>query len=155
GKAGPGGVDATLAFGDGCKPLWLHSGACCYTDQAVTVTVRGDGFETTGEAIWRDDEHGYAPLGPRRWTPSPWRAAPAEPQQMAEGVRAYGWDCSAALEPSGKIVVSGAQSWTATIHEKLWRMRGDETAWLYAATARDCSAIVVATERRLIWIRSH
>jgi len=74
---------------------------------------------------------------------------------MAEGVRAYGWDCSAALEPSGKIVVSGAQSWTATIHEKLWRMRGDETAWLYSATARDCSAIVVATERRLIWIRSH
>src|SRR5262249_59039128 len=113
GKGVTGGVDATLAVGDGCKPFWLHSGACCYTDQAVTVTVRGDGFETTGEAIWRDVEHGYAPLGPRRWTPSPWRAAPAEPRDTAAGVWASGENCSAALQPRGKIVVSGGHSLAA------------------------------------------
>jgi hypothetical protein len=154
GKVVTGGVDATLAVWDGCKPLWLHSGACCYTDQPVTVTVRGDGFATTGEAIWRDDEHGYAPLGPRRWMPSPWRATPAEPRDAAEGLRAYGEDCSAALEPSGKVVVSGARSWMFSVSGDIWKMRRDEIAWFYAATSHDCSAIVAATERRLIWLKS-
>jgi WD40 domain-containing protein len=154
GKVVTGGVDATLAVWDGCKPVWLHSGACCYTDQPVTVTVQGDGFATTGEAIWRDDEHGYAPLGPRRWTPSPWRAAQAEPRAKAEGLRAYGEDCSAAFEPNGKIVVSGARPWTFSISGDVWKMRRDETVRLYTATAPDCSALVAATERRLIWVKS-
>jgi hypothetical protein len=154
GKIVTGGVDATLAVWDGCKPVWLHSGPCCYTDQAVAVTVRGDGFVTTGEAIWRDDEHGHEPLGPRRWTPFPWRAVPAEPQGATDGARLQGEDCSAALESSGKIAVSGPRSWTVSVSGDIWKMRRDETAWLHAATARDCSAILAATERRLIWIRS-
>jgi hypothetical protein len=154
GKVVTGGVDAALAVWDGCKPIWLHSGACCYTDQHITVTIRGDGFATTGEALWRDDEHGYAPLGPRRWTPSPWRATAAEPQGAGEGVQAYGEDCSAALEPSGKIIVSGARSWMFNIRGDIWQLRRDETAWLHAATTSDCSAMVAATERRLIWIKS-
>jgi hypothetical protein len=154
GKVVTGGVDATLAVWDGCKPVWLHSGACCYTDQHVTVTVRGDGFATTGEAIWRDDEHGYAPLGPRRWTPSPWKATPAEPRAPAEGLRVYGEDCSATLDPGGKVVVSGARAWTLSISGDIWKLRRAETAWLHVATAHDCSALVAATERRLIWVKS-
>jgi len=154
GKVVTGGVDATLAVWDGCKPVWLHTGVCCYTDRPVTVMVRGDGFATTGEGIWRDDEHGYTLLGPRRWTPSPWRATPAELGDTVEGLRAYGEDCSAALAPSGKIVVSGARSWTFSISGDIWRIRGGEIAWLYAATSHDCSAIVAATERRLIWVKS-
>jgi hypothetical protein len=154
GKVVTGGVDATLAVWDGCKPVWLQSGVCCYTDQHVTVTIRGDAFATTGEAIWRDDEHGYTPLGPRRWTPSPWRAALAESRDATEGLRADGEDCSGTLEPSGRIVVSGTRSWTFSISGDVWKMRRDETAWLYAATTPDCSAIVAATERRLIWIKS-
>jgi hypothetical protein len=154
GKVVTGGVDATLAVWDGCKPVWLHSGACCYTDRHVTVTVQGDGFVTTGEAIWRDDEHGYTPLGPRRWTPLPWRATPAEPRDTAAGVRAHGEDCSAALDRSGRIAISGARSWTFSIGGDVWKMRRDETAWLHAATTPDCSAIVAATERRVIWVKS-
>jgi hypothetical protein len=134
--------------------VWLHAGVCCYTDQPITVTVRGDGFATTGEGIWRDDEHGYTLLGPRRWTPSPWRATPAELEDTGEGLRAYGEDCSAALAPSGKIVVSGARSWTFSVSGDIWRIRGGETAWFYAAASHDCSAIVAATERRLIWVKS-
>jgi len=154
GKVVTGGVDATLAVWDGCKPVWLHSGACCYTDQPVAVTVQGDGFVTAGEAIWRDDEHGYTPLGARRWTPSPWRATPAEPRDTTAGVKAYGEDCSAVLDPSGKIVVSGARSWTFSISGDVWKMRRNETAWLHAATTPDCAAIVAATERRVIWVKS-
>jgi len=154
GKVVTGGVDATLAVWDGCKPVWLHSGVCCYTDQPVTVTVRGDGFVATGEGIWRDDEHGYTQLGSRRWTPSPWRATPAKPRDPAQGLWADGGDCSAVIEPSGRIVVSGARSWTFSIRDDVWKIRGNEIAWLYVATAHDCSAIVAATERRLIWIKS-
>jgi len=154
GKVVTGGVDATLAVWDGCKPVWLHSGACCYTDQPVVVTVRGDGFATTGEAIWRDDEHGYLPLGPRRWTPSPWRAAPAEPRYTTEGLWAHGEDCSATLEPEGRILVNGPRSWTFNVAGNIWKMRRHETAWLHIAVAPDCSAIVAATERRLIWVTS-
>jgi len=154
GKVVTGGVDATLAVWDGCKPVWLHTGVCCYTDQPVAVTVRGDGFATTGEGIWRDIEHGYAPLGPRRWTPSPWRATPAEPRDTAEGLAADGEDCSAVLEPNGKIVVSGARSWTFSISGDVWKLRSGDFQWRAVATAHDCSAIVAATERRLIWIKS-
>jgi hypothetical protein len=154
GKVVTGGVDATLAVWDGCKPVWLHSGVCCYTDRPITVTVRGDGFATTGEGIWRDDEHGYTQLGPRRWTPSPWRATPAEPRDTAEGLRADGEDCSAVLEPSGRIAVGGARPWTLAISSDVWKLRQADTAWLHIATAHDCSAIVAATERRLIWIKS-
>jgi len=151
GKVVTGGVDATLAVWDGCTPVWLHSGVCCYEGQPVTVTVRGDGFVTTGEGIWRDLEHGHTQLGPRRWTPSPWQATPAEPQQAAEGVQAYAYgdDCSAELWPSGRIVVGGARSWTLGNSGDI----GNET-WRHVATAHDCSAVVAATERRLIWVKS-
>jgi hypothetical protein len=154
GKVVTGGIDATLAVWEGCKPVWLHGGVCCYTDQPVTVPVRGNGFVTTGEGIWRDDEHGHAPLGPRRWTPSPWRATPTEPRGAAEGVRAYGEACSAALDSSGKIVVSGARPWTLSISGDVGKLRSRDFRWGPVATAHDCSAIVAATERRLIWINS-
>jgi hypothetical protein len=85
---------------------------------------------------------------------APWRATPAEPRAPAEGLRVYGEDCSAALEPSGKIVVSGARYWTLSISGDIGKMRRDETAWLHVATTPDCSAIVAATERRLIWVKS-
>jgi hypothetical protein len=154
GKVVTGGVDATLAVWDGCRPVWLHTGVCCYPDRPVTVAVRGDGFATTGEGIWRDDEHGYTLLGPRRWTPSPWRATPTAPRDAVEGLRAYGEDCTVALTPSGKIIVSGARSWTFSINGDIWRIRAGDMAWLYAATSHDCSAIVAATERRMIWVKS-
>jgi hypothetical protein len=66
----------------------------------------------------------------------------------------YGEDCSAALDPSGRIVISGARSLTFSIAGDVWKMRRDETAWLHAATTPDCSAIVAATERRVIWVKS-
>jgi hypothetical protein len=58
------------------------------------------------------------------------------------------------VEPGGKVVVSGARSWTLSISGDIWKLRRAETAWLHVATAHDCSAIVAATERRLIWIKS-
>jgi hypothetical protein len=49
---------------------------------------------------------------------------------------------------------SPPHAWTLSISGDIWKLRRAETAWLHVATAHDCSALVAATERRLIWVKS-
>jgi hypothetical protein len=154
GKVVTGGVDATLAVWEGCMPAWLHSWPCCHGDQNVTVSPRGDGFMTSGEAIWRGDERGFEQLGPRRWTPSPWTATPAGAPAKESELRADGEDCSAILDAEGRIAVSGAHPWQARIGAETWKLRENEEAWSRFAVSRDCTGVAAATSRRLVWTKS-
>jgi hypothetical protein len=154
GKIVTGGADATLAVWEGCTPTWLHSWPCCHGDQPVTVTPHGDGFTTSGEAIWRGDEPGFEQLGPRRWSPSPWTAVPTGTAAKEPGLRADGEDCSATLDAEGRIAVSGARPWQARIGAETWKLRETEEAWLRFAVSRDCTAIAAATSKRLVWTKS-
>jgi hypothetical protein len=154
GKVVTGGVDATLAVWEGCTPTWLHSWPCCHGDQDVTVAPRGNGFITSGEAIYRGDELGFEELGPRRWTPDPWTAAAGAPRAKEPGLRADGADCYATLDAQGRIAVSGAAPWAVRIGEETWRLRERERGWSRLAVSRDCTAAAAATNSRLVWAKS-
>jgi hypothetical protein len=155
GKIVTGGTDAALGVWEGCEPTWLNRERCCYADRAVTVTADRDGFITLGEAgAWRGDELGYELLGRRRWSPSPWTPSAIEARSAASGLQADGEDCSANVAPDGQVAVSGARSWNIGIARAMWSLREGEDRWRHLAAASDCTALVVATERRLLWMTS-
>jgi hypothetical protein len=154
GKVVTGGADATLAVWEGCTPTWLHSWPCCHGGKKVTVAPSGNGFITSGEAIYRGDELGFEELGPRRWTPDPWTAAPDAPRAKEPGQQADGEDCSATLDAEGRITISGTHPWEVNIDAAIWKLREGEEAWFNLAVARDCTAIAAATGKRLIWAKS-
>jgi hypothetical protein len=154
GKVVTGGVDATLAVWEGCTPIWLHSWPCCHGDQDVTTVPHGNGFITSGEAIWRGYERGFEELGPRRWTPSPWTAAPVGPAAKEPGLRADGEDCFATLDAEGRIAVSGTHPWEIRIDTEIWKLRETEDAWSRLAVSLDCTAVAAATDKRLVWAKS-
>ena len=164
GQVVTGGVDATLAVWEGCSPTWLTSAdaeTCCIDDLSITVTARGMDFETSGEGVWLDDERGYRDLGPRRWSPSPWKAVPVRDRAAtrtyewralpytgswsAEGAQANGEDCTATIDSTGGITVVGAHPWTASIGA------GD---WLSLAASRDCKTLAAASEKRIVKVTS-
>jgi hypothetical protein len=155
GKIVTGGVDAALGVWDGCEPTWLNREQCCYAERAITVTADRDGFITSGEGgAWRGDEHGYELLGRRRWSPSPWAPAVVEARLVAPGSHADGEDCSAIVDADGQVAVSGTRSWNIGIDRRIWTLREDEKPWSRLAAASDCTALVIATDRRLLWMKS-
>jgi hypothetical protein len=121
----------------------------------VTVAPHGNGFVTSGEAIYRGDERGFEQLGPHHWTPDPWTAAPDAPRAQASGLRADGEDCSATLHNAeGRIAVSGARPWEVRIGAAAWTFFEGQTGWHHLAVSRDCTAVAAATGQRLVWAKS-
>ena len=157
GQVVTGGTDQTLAVWDGCSPAWLNAETCCRAERTITVTARGGDFETSGEGIYQDKNDGYyEDMGPRRWSPSPWKAVSIQAAAVPAGTRlqANGADCTATLDASGHIAVVGTHPWTASIRTD----KTDETdawdEWLSLAASRDCKTIAVANRHRIIRVTS-
>jgi len=149
-----GGVDQTLAVWEGCSPTWLHAQTCCRAEHAITVTARGMDFETSGEGIYQDKNDGYyEDMGPRRWSPSPWKAVSIQAPAVPAGtkLRANGADCMATMDASGHMAVVGAHPWTASIETDktdVWK------EWVSLAASRDCKVIAVANRHRIVKVTS-
>jgi|GEM_PF-6486272 len=145
GQVVTGGTDQTLAVWDGCSPTWLNAETCCRNEQSILVTARGKEFETYGEGVWQDKQGGYyKDMGPRLWSPSPWKAVPIQaslPHDAATKATAIGADCTAKIDASGHVSVAGAHPWTTSIG-------GDD--WRILAASRDCKTIAAATEGRIV-----
>lgn len=144
GRIVTGGIDASLAVWSGCTPEWLRADQCCYAEHEISVTAKGNGFVTQGEGLWQNEEHGYKQLGARRWTPSPWTAAGLEIPPPAPGLHANGENCSVTLTPEGQLTVSGAHPWNAQV---------DKDDWSHLMASSDCGGVVVAADRRLVWVK--
>jgi hypothetical protein len=150
GQVVTGGIDATLAVWEGCSATWLNVESCCYAEHPITVTARGEDFMTSGEGVWQGEERGYRELGPRRWSPSPWKPVPVQVLTVqvpaaAPQLHADGADCTATIDASGHIAVTGAYAWTASI---------GTDAWLHLAASRDCRTLAAASERRIVTVTS-
>jgi hypothetical protein len=157
GKVVTGGVDATLAVWEGCSPAWLHSGPCCHGGHNIRVAPDGNGFVTAGEAIYRGDERGFEELGARRWTPDPWRAAPGPVHVIDPELTADGDDCSAILdntEGGARFAVGGSRPWEIRIDAAIWKLYEDKFGSYRLAVSRDCTAVALAVDKRLVWAKS-
>lgn len=148
GQVVTGGIDATLAAWEGCSPTWLvDAKACCYAEHRVTVIARGRAFVTTGEAGWQGDELGYKDLGPQRWSGPSWRSMSVRAPFVTAGVMlAGGVACTARMDVSGHIDVTGSHPWTASI---------GEGTWFGLAASRDCKTLAaVSRDQRIVTITS-
>jgi hypothetical protein len=145
GQVVTGGIDGSLAVWEGCSSTWLNVESCCYAENPITVIALGEEFMTFGEGAWQDEERGYKDLGPRRWSPSPWKAVVVQAPAVTSKLRVNGAECAAKIDASGHVVVSGAHAWTASI---------GTDAWLYLAASHDCRTLAAASERRIVTVTS-
>jgi len=154
GRVVTGGTDQTLAVWEGCSPTWLNSETCCRAEDSITVTARGAGFETSGEGIYQNKNEGYyEDMGPRRWSPSPWKAVSIQAPVVPAGtrLRANGADCMATMDASGHIIVVGEHPWTASIEPD---KTDDWNEWVSLAASHDCKIIAVANRHRIVKVTS-